>query len=146
MDVPKSLDCTLVDEQDLVSRYIGRKLSPEEAETFEEHYFGCERCWGEVKAGAELRATLQDERAVVPASRGSVVKGPWRTLALLAVAAAVAIAAAGILVHSRRSPTGELIRASGQLKSRSVPARLSDPFPYRPLKKVVRGPEEDEFP
>ena len=146
MDVPKPLDCTLVDEQDLVSRYIGRKLSPEEAETFEEHYFGCERCWGEVKAGAEVRAAVQDVRATVPDSRGTVVKGPWRTLALLAVAAAVVIAAAGILVRSRRSSTEELIRASGELKSRSVPARLSDPFPYRPLKKVFRGPEEDDLP
>jgi CHAT domain-containing protein len=146
MDVPKSLDCTLVDEQDLVSRYIGRKLSPEEAETFEEHYFGCERCWGEVKTGAEVRAAVPDERATVPASHGTVVKGPWRTIALLAVAAAVAIAAAGILVRSRRSPTEELIRASSQLESRSLLTRLSGPFPYRPLRKVLRGPGAEELP
>ena len=43
MDVSKILDCNSVEEQDLVSQYVGRKLNPEEAEAFEEHYFGCDR-------------------------------------------------------------------------------------------------------
>src|SRR5207244_1830986 len=81
MDVSKILDCNSVEEQDLVSQYVGRKLSPEEAEAFEEHYFGCDRCWAEVQGATELRAALanegrsQRERSVYPAR---VIPGPRR--------------------------------------------------------------------
>lgn len=131
MDVPKSLDCTLVDEQDLVSRYIGRKLSPEEAETFEEHYFGCERCWGEVKAGAEVRASL------APASS---IRSRWRPFAIAAAIAFVAFGAALIVSRTgRRAGVGRIARSVTSLPYSHLQARLAGPFEALPPDTAFRG-------
>ena len=54
MDPVNDLGCQDVEEHDLVSAYLGERLSEPEAEAFERHYFGCERCWAEVKAGEVL--------------------------------------------------------------------------------------------
>ena len=42
-------------------------LTDSESEAFEEHYFGCERCWGEVKAGAEVKAAFASRSRIATA-------------------------------------------------------------------------------
>ena len=121
MDVAGELDCVFVEENDFVSRYVAEKLSPEEAEAFEQHYFGCERCWGEVRQATEVRATLskvgvgiRESASGAPVSR--VVRGPWRRPAFL-VAAAAAAAAAVVTLMSSVPPIGK-IRQSKPLQQR----------------------------
>ena len=77
MDPVNDFGCQYVEEHDLVSAYLGGRLSEQEAEAFERHYFGCERCWGEVKAGEEIRAALK--RAGL--GGGGEAPGPWTTCA-----------------------------------------------------------------
>jgi CHAT domain-containing protein len=147
MDVPKSLDCALVDEQDLVSRYIGRKLSPEEAETFEEHYFGCERCWGEVKGATEIRAVLRKHRNEVEAIRPRPslsyrIAPRWM---LVAAAVVSAVLVAGILIRreTRGSKDGSVVPMSDLAAAvgaqRPVEGRLSGGFTWAEYSRK-RGP------
>ena len=49
--------CPIADS-DTEARYLAGSLSAEEAEAFEEHYFGCEICWKAVQRGVEIRSAL----------------------------------------------------------------------------------------
>jgi CHAT domain-containing protein/Tfp pilus assembly protein PilF len=151
MDVSKILDCNSVEEQDLVSQYVGRKLSSEEAEAFEEHYFGCDRCWAEVQAATELRAALQEQgsrgRESVPEPvQSRVIRGPWRNWGLLAAAAVAIVAVAAALLVSKgasrsRDPgtlVADLAEAVGQ--RHSIRARLTGGFRYPEVSRSAGAP------
>jgi hypothetical protein len=43
-----------------VERYLLGELAPEERDSFEEHYFTCAVCAGEVRSGARFRANARD--------------------------------------------------------------------------------------
>ncbi len=89
------MNCEYVDEKDLVSRYLGGRLDPAEAEAFEAHYFECERCWAQVARATELRAAFAREPAEATASqaRGRRPAMWWRWTAPLAAAAAIMLIA-----------------------------------------------------
>ena len=40
----REMDCTRVDDSDRVALYLSGKLSEADAEAFELHYLGCDRC------------------------------------------------------------------------------------------------------
>ena len=152
VDVSRVFDCTAVEDQDLVSRYLARKLSPEEAEAFEEHYFGCDRCWAEVQRATELRAALESgaglgakQEAAVPSR---VIRGPWRTWAPLAAAAGIAIAVGlGLFLASYRNTGVEsLARAASAAPYRSLEGRLAGPFRYLPPQPTMRGTAAPSLP
>jgi anti-sigma factor RsiW len=52
------LDCARVEEQEYGRLYVEGALSEAEAEAFEAHYFGCDRCWAAVERAVELRAAF----------------------------------------------------------------------------------------
>lgn len=95
---PDELTCELVDERELDTRYLADALPPLEAEAFERHYFGCERCWGLVAKGVAVRTVEQEvaQRRERPLRR-------WQVPAL-GVAAAIVVAVGSLLVM-RRPPT-----------------------------------------
>jgi CHAT domain-containing protein/tetratricopeptide (TPR) repeat protein len=141
MDPVNDLGCQYVEEHDLVSAYLGERLSEQEAEAFERHFFGCERCWGEVKAGEEIRAALRRGGAggaAAAAAPSSIIRqGPWTTPRVLMLAAAVAIAAAGAALLWRpgaRAPqSGIALLADAAGARRTTQARLAGPFRYGPI-------------
>ena len=118
---PTRITCTRVEEEDLDARYLAGALSEEEAEAFEEHYFGCDRCWSAVQLGLDVRAANRagaEPTADVPAlpvargagDRPSLTRRPWWPLAL---AASVAVLAVGLWQSGDRStvaPTGDGLR------------------------------------
>lgn len=53
------ITCDVIDEKELDTDYLAGRLSPEDAEAFEAHYFGCDRCWGLVQAGLEVQGAYQ---------------------------------------------------------------------------------------
>jgi anti-sigma factor RsiW len=91
-----TLTCELVDEGDLDTRYLTGRLSPEESERFEAHFFGCDRCWELVHQGLEIRSAL-GEPAVRDSRIGATVSGRagtrprWWGLAAAAGIAAIAL-------------------------------------------------------
>jgi len=50
--------CPYGPESDIDARYLAGSLSAEESEAFEEHYFGCDRCFAAVQRGTEIRAAM----------------------------------------------------------------------------------------
>lgn len=101
------ITCELVDERDLDTRYLADRLSPEEAEEFEAHIFGCERCWALVQQGLEVRAALDPEVGVSRRRPGaSGPSGTRRGWWGLAAAAAVAVVMLGTWWTGQRSGLG----------------------------------------
>ena len=109
----KKIDCASVDERDLVALYLGGRLPEAEAETFELHYFGCERCWGEVRGTAEIRAAHGLPVLAAPSeARRDRERDIWT---LLAAAAAVAVMVLGLRQLAERtevSQPGSVFRSS----------------------------------
>ena len=103
---PTQITCTRVEEEDLDARYLAGTLSEEEAEAFEEHYFGCDRCWSAVQLGLGVRAAhhagMEHPPSTTPAmtvarGRGNHVAAPTRRRWVpLAVAASIAVIAVGV--------------------------------------------------
>lgn len=98
------ITCEIVDGGDLDTRYLAGKLSPEEAEAFEAHFFGCERCWGLVQQGLAVRSAFDAElpaRSTAVPARAPGAGRPWWGLA----AAAVAVVALGVWqIATQREP------------------------------------------
>lgn len=94
----REMSCPYVDS-DVVERYLARTLPAEESEAFEEHYFGCDRCFAAVERGNEIRAALSSTagarasasiEGVTPINRKVRRFAGWRPA--LAAAAVVVIA------------------------------------------------------
>jgi len=94
------MSCQDVEDKSLAPSYLAGELSTHDAEAFEQHYLGCDRCWSDVRTASELRAAL-GKPAVVPAQE----QARSSTWSLLAAAAVVAFAAVGVWQITRQSPT-----------------------------------------
>lgn len=70
------LDCASVEAQDYEGRYIQGALTDEEAEAFEEHYFGCDRCWTALQHAVELRAAFAESAGPASASPMAAITAP----------------------------------------------------------------------
>lgn len=57
------LDCAAVDEGEFELRYVTGALSEDEADAFEAHYMGCDRCWSSLQRAIEIRAALITEES-----------------------------------------------------------------------------------
>ena len=93
----KEIDCAYVEQHDLAALYLAGALPQSEAEAFEAHYFGCERCFGEVRSGGEIRFAL-GHPAIARASEKAKSPLIWSgdVWSLVAAAAAVAVIVLGI--------------------------------------------------
>ncbi|MEK6597763.1 MAG: zf-HC2 domain-containing protein [Gemmatimonadota bacterium] len=102
------MTCELVDQTELDRRYLEGRLTDAEANAFEEHYLGCDRCWGLVKGGAGVRAALHGGGATL-ASR------PRRWWRPLAIAAGLGIVTFGTwqAVTPRDAAKPDAIRGAG---------------------------------
>lgn len=95
-------DKTACFDSEVIRDYAADRLDAERADSFEQHYFACERCWNELRQALEIRAALsagRDEAAGRVPSRPEprpAERGRRRLPAWLAAAAVVALAAVGI--------------------------------------------------
>jgi anti-sigma factor RsiW len=98
-------------DSDIDERYLAGTLSAEESEAFEEHYFGCDRCFAAVERGNEIRAALSPAAGarssasidgVAPINLGMRRFARWRPA--LAAAAVVVVALGIRQARSLREP------------------------------------------
>jgi len=89
-------------DSDIDAPYLAGALSAAESEAFEEHYFGCDRCFGAVNRGLDIRAAMsrastdvshQSQAGVTPILKGRRKFSSWQPAL---AAAAVVIVAFGI--------------------------------------------------
>lgn len=86
------LTCAEVDDRDLESGYVAGRLTAEEAEAYEAHYFGCDRCWRTLETALAVRSAHGARRRAV-----------FRVRAL--AVAATAVIAVGLGWWTTRTPT-----------------------------------------
>ncbi len=79
----ESFECLYADDDDLRRKYAAGKVTESEAETFEEHLFGCDRCRTELEQAMAIRAAMQEP------SRFSLLQ--WKFPSVISVAAAAAV-------------------------------------------------------
>ncbi len=143
----RTLDCDRVDREDVVASYLNGHIPADEAEAFERHYFGCERCWTEVQRAIELRAALKQDApatpiaGAVPPVRHAARRVWWPWIA----AAATIVLVAGIWQANRTStpPASEGPAVTDVVRSpsdsgfsvqitRSAPGRVQLQWPAQP--------------
>ena len=105
--LPTPLTCEQVDRDELDTRYVQGTLDSKQAEAFEAHYFGCDRCWQLVDQGRQIRAAR------------TVTTGSSRKLFWIAAAAAfAAVIGAGLWRELQRDggePAGTLRSSTEEL-------------------------------
>jgi hypothetical protein len=80
------MSCPHEDRERLAADYLARRLSAEQAEAFEEHYFACDPCFEQVELAAGLHAALV-RRPGRTAARTAPRVWAWAAAAMLAVTA-----------------------------------------------------------
>jgi CHAT domain-containing protein len=127
----RPLDCQQVEERDLVDLYLAEELPEEEARRFEQHYFGCERCWAAVQTTLEAESALRLPKKLVRAGQPP----QW-----MLAAAAILVAAVGGIVWLGRTPEGSLVALANDAGKRSpIGARLAGPLSRLAPPVVERG-------
>ncbi|MFQ6094270.1 MAG: anti-sigma factor family protein, partial [bacterium] len=53
------MDCEKIEREEIVDRYLLGELSDEEQKLFEEHYFGCDRCFQELRETEMMMCGLE---------------------------------------------------------------------------------------
>ena len=109
------MDCTTAEERDLVAQYLAGQLAANEAEAFEKHYLGCERCTSALREAGEIRAAL-GKPVLVPSATHLPGAAGWDWGTLVAAAATVAIFVFGIRHLAEQPPTitePVVLRSSG---------------------------------
>jgi hypothetical protein len=118
---------TYIEEQDLVDRYVMGKLSPAEAERFEEHYLSCPECLDRLDLAESMqrgfkRAAGEDATRLAAARQLALVAwlsrlGRSRQLAVLAMAVfVIAVLPAGLALRRIGESDRELAETRSALE------------------------------
>jgi anti-sigma factor RsiW len=120
------MNCELVDQRDLDSRYVAGTLNEEDAEAFESHFFGCERCWGLVQQGLAVQAAHEGAAPAaqrpsstpLPGSRSSARPSlrprPWWGLAAAAILVVAVVGIRRFDPGAERSGSDDVFRGEAE--------------------------------
>jgi tetratricopeptide (TPR) repeat protein len=87
-----SMDCTIVARDEILEGYLSNALTDEDRDAFEEHYFGCARCFDELQTLKAIRDELP--RTVAATENRRWWMAGWPAAAALAAAVVLAVGAA----------------------------------------------------
>lgn len=137
------MECAEFQREEVVERYLAGSLSPEQRESFEDHYFACEQCFAAVQAQRALQAELSASAAeirVMPAPHRRALS--WKVA--MAAAAAVILTVLGIRWGNKPDLSPPAPSTPPAQTARSTPVEPSlvelarfDPPIYTPV--VLRG-------
>jgi tetratricopeptide (TPR) repeat protein len=132
------VDCRLIEEEQIIERYIAKKLSEEDSEVFEQHYFSCEHCFEELKLRTELATvvgTLEPSSHVdqQESATAETTAGKWKWV--LATAALLILLLIPVQMFLRNSD-----RQAAGVASLELPTQLLEVGEMPPyLSTTVRG-------
>ena len=87
----RKMDCAWVAREEIIEAYLGGRLTEEERDAFEEHYFECARCFDDLRSLQAIGGELQRAGAEFEAQRRHPFLR-WGPAAGLAAAAVLAVA------------------------------------------------------
>lgn len=131
--------CTLPAREEILEDYLSARLSEENRDAFEEHYFGCAHCFDELQ-------TLQAVRDELPRAVAKFEGNPTRLVAGGVGAAAVAAAlvlAVGAGMWMRPAPLEVSETSDFQLPS--SPTQPESPQPPAPEPAIPSGPSLEQL-
>ena len=69
------MDCDKAAREEIFERYLAGTLSDEDRDAFEEHYFGCARCFEELQTLQAIRDELPRRSLIPSATRHAALRG-----------------------------------------------------------------------
>lgn len=131
------MNCQDVDTLQIIERYLEEKLSPEEAEAFEKHYFECDRCFAELKLRDSLARELRSENQTASVTTMvSASSGRKRTWGLVAAAALLLlIVPVYLMLQINGDPSNQIVAERAEILE--TLGRVQEMPPYLP--SVIRG-------
>lgn len=148
------MDCARVAQEDILEGYLLGKLSEEDRDAFEEHYFECAGCFDQLRTLQDLREELAHARTEPDLGARRVFQ--WAAVAAFGTAASISLALVVSLYHPPAAIGGrEEIRAFPQSEPTGSPSRETDgrakatfeqlaqvePPPYQLA--TLRGPSDE---
>ena len=121
------MNCSTVARDEILEGYLLGRLSEEDREAFEEHYFECARCFDDLQSLEAIRAELRPAAAASePSTRGRMT---WLVPAV-GVAAVLVLASAVVLWRGPEAPVAP--PEAGTNRSAGIPAPETPPAPQPP--------------
>jgi tetratricopeptide (TPR) repeat protein len=124
------MDCALAKERSVAERYLLGQLSEDERVAFEEHFFECDKCFGELETLREIRAQLAEKGGGSEASHLPRTTGK---LWVLAAGIAATLIAVGVGLR--------LFLPTHEIPSELVEFVRFDPPEYTPVR--LRGATDE---
>jgi hypothetical protein len=122
------MDCDRVAREDLLENYLGDRLSPDDREAFEQHYFACARCFDDLRLLESIHTALR------PAAQASALPTRQRLtwLATAAGLAAVIVLASVVVLWRGRDMSVAPPDAGANQTVSEIPAPNPTPTPQPP--------------
>ena len=135
----RTMDCARVAREEILETYLAGRLAEQDREAFEEHYFGCPRCFDEIR-------TLQTIRDVLPTVTDKVESDtarpviPWLPALGLAAVAAFAVGSA-LFIRQQPASAPPVSTTAASPKDTPVPER---PIPQQPA-QIASEPSVEQL-
>ena len=120
----RSMDCDRASREEIFENYLTDRLSEEDRAAFEEHYFGCPRCFDELQTLQGIREVLSHGGAQ---SEPDAARHFHRWAPALGLAAAVVLAAGAMLWMRAPVPSGVSKETAPPLQSEAESPRRPQP-------------------
>ena len=134
----RTMDCGRVAAEEILEKYLAGTLTGEDREAFEEHYFGCARCFDDLQILQSIKTELLANPAAGTLAR-PVRRWTWAAPLALAAVAVLAIAAT---LWMRRPPVSGLHEQTATAPS---PTQRPQAQPRRPQASSEPVPSLDEL-
>jgi tetratricopeptide (TPR) repeat protein len=129
------MNCSVVMREEIAERYLLGQLSPAAQEAYEQHYFDCERCSGELQRLRAIQDALRAAPPAMPAPNSPRGWNPW--WGWLATGAVAASLVAGVLLQQSKGPE----QAAGNKDPAASPVSSGEPeaTSSRPVAEEAEG-------
>ena len=136
----RGMDCDRASREEIFENYLADRLSEEDRAAFEEHYFGCPRCFDELQTLQAIREQLRTDGAEFEGNADRTVPR-WAQAAGLA--AAVILAAGTMLWMRAPVPSGVQNETAPPLQSQAESPRR--PQPQESDRAAASGPSLEQL-
>ena len=133
------MDCGRVEREEVLESYLVGRLGEEDREAFEEHYFECARCFGDLQTLQAIRGELRH----ADAQFGDKTRHPLLRWAPAAGLAAAIVLAVGVALWMRSGPVGVSETPKPPLPSRAEVPEIPQPRESKPT--ATPGPSLEEL-